>query len=78
MDSDVRGMPADLLVQGLKKLKSEISVVAICGPGQDRCPSADHELESFDPKKLLQLLGTLMPNEADRIEKHEEELNREI
>jgi CheY-like chemotaxis protein len=78
MDSDIRGMPADLLVQGLKKLKSDIPVVAICGPGQDPCPSADHELESFDPKKLLQLLGTLMPSEADKIEKHEEELNREI
>ncbi len=78
LDSDVRGMPADLLVQELKKLKGEIPVVAICGPGQDRCPSADHELESFDPKELLELLGSLMPKEADKIEKHEEELNREF
>jgi CheY-like chemotaxis protein len=78
MDSEVRGMPGEALVRGLKKLKSNIPVITICGPGQEPCPSADYELQSFDPKSLLELLGSLMPKEAKKIEKHEEELNREV
>jgi hypothetical protein len=77
MDSEIRDMSGEALVLGLKKLNHEIPVIAICGPGQDPCPSADHELESFDPKRVLELLESLMPKEARAIEKHEEELNRE-
>jgi CheY-like chemotaxis protein len=77
MDSEVRDMLGETLVLGLKKLKGDIPVISICGPGQNPCHSADYELESFDPKRLLELLGSLMPKEAKAIEKHEEELNRE-
>jgi CheY-like chemotaxis protein len=76
MDSEVIGMPGDTLVKELKALKKAIPIVAICGPGDDPCPSADHELESFDPRRLLELLGSLVPLEAAKIEKHEEEINR--
>jgi CheY-like chemotaxis protein len=78
MDSAVRGMKGEELVRGLKKLNTDIPVIVICGPGQDPCASADHQLQSFDPKSLLELLGSLMPKEAKKIEKHEEELNREL
>jgi response regulator RpfG family c-di-GMP phosphodiesterase len=76
MDSELRDMGGEALVKGLKAIKAGISVIAICGPGQDPCPSADHELQGFDPKNLLNLLGSLMPVESKAIEKHEEDLER--
>ena len=78
LDSEVPGMPCETLVEGLKKIKPDIPVVAICGPGDSSCRNADYELESFDPRRLLELLRTLLPKEADAIEKHEEDLNREV
>ena len=77
MDSEVAGMTAEALVERLKAVKPEIPVIAICGPGDHSCPNADYELESFDPRTLLQLLRTLLPKESDLIEKREEDLHRE-
>jgi response regulator RpfG family c-di-GMP phosphodiesterase len=78
LDSEVFGMPGDTLVQKLKLLNAKIPIVAICGPGQNPCPTADYELESFDPRRLLELLGSLVPKEAAGIEEHEEQLNRQV
>ena len=78
IDSDVRGMTGEELVQSLKKLQSDKPVIAICGPGQDPCPSADFELQSFDPNTLLKLLGSLKPKETKEIEKHERDLHGSV
>ena len=77
MDSVVSGMGCVALVDGLKKIKPKIPVVAICGPGDPSCANADYELESFDPRRLLELLRRLLPEEAEAIERREEFLNRE-
>ena len=77
MDSDVHGVSCDTLVQKLKTIKPGLPVIAICGPGDDPCPAADYELESFDPRRLLELLRTLLPKENEVIEKREEELHKD-
>jgi CheY-like chemotaxis protein len=76
LDSEIGGMSCDELVAGLKAIKPGIPVIAICGPGDHSCPGADYELESFDPRKLLELLRTLLPKENELIEKREEFLHR--
>jgi response regulator RpfG family c-di-GMP phosphodiesterase len=78
LDSEIPGMTCENLIQALKKVKARIPVIAICGPGNNPCPDADHELESFDPRRLLTLLQSLLPKEVDAIEKREEELNRDV
>ncbi len=78
LDSEVYGMSCEHLVKKLKEIKPGIPVIAICGPGDTTCPNADYELESFDPRKLLELLRTLLPKENELIEKHEEDLHREV
>jgi DNA-binding NtrC family response regulator len=78
LDSAIPGMSCGELVQELKKIKPGIPVIAICGPGDNPCPTADHELESFDPRRLLALLQSLLPKEVDAIEKREEQLNRDV
>jgi DNA-binding NtrC family response regulator len=77
IDSDVSDMSCEALVQALKAVKMGVPIITICGPGDHPCPNADHELESFDPRKLLELLRSLLPTETAAIEKREEDLHRE-
>lgn len=78
IDADVDGMTCDALVQELKKVKPGIQVIAICGPGDERSPHADYELDSFDPRRLLELLRSLLPNENEQIQKREADLHRDF
>jgi DNA-binding NtrC family response regulator len=76
LDADIRDLPCELLVQGLKEIKPGIPIVVIAGPGEEVCPSADFQVESFDPKQLLGILQRLLPQESAAIEANEEKLNR--
>ncbi|MBB6144620.1 DNA-binding response OmpR family regulator [Silvibacterium bohemicum] len=77
LDADVRDLPCDALVSALKAINPVIPVIAISGPRGTRCTGADHHLESFDPRKLLEILSALYPEETTQIEKRNEELERE-
>jgi CheY-like chemotaxis protein len=77
LDADIPGMPCETLVNGLKQVKPGIPVVAISGPGDDHCLGADRHVESFDPRKLLEALRDLAPEEVEGVELHEEQLKRE-
>ena len=70
-------MPCAALIAELKKIRPDLPVVAINGPGGGPCEGADHLLESFDPKRLLSLLQTLVPKQAAAIEENNERLSRE-
>lgn len=76
LDADVRDFSCDEVVARFKEIKPGIIVVAISGPGGKTCHKADRQLESFDPRELLQVLRSLQPNEVAIIEEQEEELNR--
>jgi DNA-binding NtrC family response regulator len=75
LDGDLRDIPCEVVAKSLKEIKPGIPIVVITGPHEDTCPSADHHLESFDPKQLLAILQNLQPVAHAEIEKHEEELN---
>jgi hypothetical protein len=74
LDEDVNDIPCHALIAALKAINPIIPVIAISGPAGKHCPGADHHLESFDPKKLLEILGALLPKETAEIEKRNEEL----
>ncbi len=74
MDADGSGMPGEQLIRSLKQIKSGIPVVVIVGAGHNYCPSADYELATFQPQKLLEVLCSLVPAAAEKIERHEWEL----
>jgi DNA-binding NtrC family response regulator len=77
LDSDVSDLPCHALVSALKAINPHIPVIAISGPGTRDCPGADHYLESFDPRRLLEILAALLPGETAQIEKRNEELESE-
>jgi CheY-like chemotaxis protein len=77
MDGELDDIPSEHLTQKLKKIEPKLPVIVICSPGYADCPSADVQLESFQPQKLLEALRKLKPREADAIEKHDEDINVE-
>jgi CheY-like chemotaxis protein len=74
MDSGMIDMPCHNLIAALKKVKPSIPVIVVCTPRHSDCEGADHTIESFNPKLLLDLLQTLQPEAAAHIEKRNEDL----
>jgi CheY-like chemotaxis protein len=76
LDAEIYGMSCETLARALKQIKAGIPIVVICGPGDNDCKGADYQLDSLDPRKLLETLQKLNPREFAAIEEHEEALNR--
>lgn len=76
LDAEIYGTSCTALTKELKLVKPGIPIVVISGPGDDECHGADYQVESLDPRKLLQALQKLNPAEVAEIEDHEEKLNR--
>jgi CheY-like chemotaxis protein len=74
LDESIRDIACQDVVTALKAIKPAIPIIAIASPRADHCPGADYHLESFDPRKLLEILTALQPEAAKRIEKRNEEL----
>jgi DNA-binding NtrC family response regulator len=75
IDAEIHGMSGDELVTRLKEIKPGIPVVVICAPGDGECSAADYQVESLDPRKLLEALKKLNPAEVAAIEAQEERLS---
>ena len=73
-DAGMEDMDCEDLVKALKKVRPDIPVVIICTPRAVPCTNADHTLESFDPRLLLDLLKKLQPQAVAAIEQRNEDL----
>jgi DNA-binding response OmpR family regulator len=76
LDAGMNDMPCTDLVRGLRKVRPDMPIIAICPPGSSACEGVTQQLESFDPRRLLAILQKLVPDAANAIEKHEEDLAR--
>jgi CheY-like chemotaxis protein len=77
LDGGLDDMTCEEVAGKIKLLQPKVPIIAITTPGFKGCPSADHQLESFDPAKLLEILRNLKPEAAAAIEKRNEQLSRE-
>jgi DNA-binding NtrC family response regulator len=77
LDGGMEDISAEDLVRDLKALAPKMPIIVIAPPGFAGCPSADFQLESFAPAKLLEILRGLKPKESARIEKRDEDLSVE-
>jgi CheY-like chemotaxis protein len=76
LDAGIRDMTCCDLVTKLKQIDAKLPIVVISAPGTHECTQADHQLESFEPGKLLALLQSLVPTETAAIEKRNEQLTQ--
>jgi CheY-like chemotaxis protein len=77
IDADIQGMSFEELIAQLKTLQPKAPVILIRNPHSDYSRLADHQLDSFQPAKLLELLQSLQPEKTEAIEKHNERLAKE-
>jgi CheY-like chemotaxis protein len=77
LDGSMRDMACSELIVTLRKVKPSLAIVAVSAPGADGCEGADHHLESFDPRQLLQVLERMVPEQTKAIEMINERLSRE-
>ena len=58
----------------LKALQPDTPVIVVGGSEEWDCDSADHFLDSFEPKRLLELIQEIEPAQTKAIEDHNEAL----
>ena len=77
LDGGLQDVGCDEVAARLKKIQPSIPIIVIAAPGFAGCPDADYILESFDPRKLLEILRALRPEDSAEIEARNEQLSRE-
>jgi CheY-like chemotaxis protein len=75
LDSGMRDMSCCDLTAGLKQLDPKLTVVIISAIDGHLCDGADYVLRSFDPASLLELLNSLVPEQAAAIKARSARLN---
>ncbi len=74
LSAGVSDIPAPQLVDSFKQRLPNLPVVVVSAPQGPACPSADYELENFNPARLIELLRQILPQQTDAILAHEAEL----
>jgi DNA-binding NtrC family response regulator len=70
---EVRDIPLHKLIAAIKECNPDVPVVMV-GPGIDEHPQPDHQVESFDPQRLLDVLQGLMPHKTAAIVENDQNL----
>jgi DNA-binding NtrC family response regulator len=74
IDADMEDMATDKFVQSIKKINSRLPVIIVGYPSKGSSEDADHQLETFEPRRLLDLLQRLCPESTSQISNHERKL----
>ncbi len=72
LDVSIADIPCGELIQKLKQLQPRLTIIAV---GKHGCHGADHSVESFNPKSLLELLERLHAEQTAQILQQEKALS---
>lgn len=72
-NSEVRDVPIDRLVKAFKDLNPAIPVIAI-GPLAYTTPKPDYIVDTFDPRRLLDVVQSIKPQTVTAILENEDKL----
>lgn len=73
-DAELPGVHCTDLIAAFKTIAPTVPVILVRPPFYEHCRGADHQLESFDPRALLELIERICPQETAAVEKRDEEL----
>ncbi len=68
LDAGMPDMPCSELVRAVKRVRPTVPVIVVSSPREHACEEADYSLDSFNPKRLLDLLEKLQPEQTAAIE----------
>ena len=77
LDAGLEDVSCEQMVREIKAKQPNLPVIVVGAPGSQDCPTADYQLDSFQPARLLEILSGLMPIETQAIEDTNENLSRE-
>ena len=66
------------LVAKLRSFAPQIRIVLTSGKHDVDCGDVDLHLESYDPRKLLEALAILFPEDNARLTQHEDEISHQL
>ena len=75
LDVGITDVPCGELIQRLKELQPRLPIIAV---GKHGCYGADHSVESFDPKSLLDLIERLHAEQTAEILEQEQVLSAQV
>lgn len=64
LNASIAGISCEQLIQRLRSVKPEIPVIVTSAGGHSHCPGEYHHVDSYDPKKLLDVLQKLKPEQT--------------
>ena len=68
LDAGMPDMPCSELVRAVKRVRPTVPVIVVSSPREHASEEADYSLDSFNPKRLLDLLEKLQPEQTAAIE----------
>jgi CheY-like chemotaxis protein len=73
-NSEVRDRPLAEVVDAIKAMNRRLPVIVVGPLNGSAVHQADYHIESFEPRRLLDLLQSLMPQKVSAITEHEDKL----
>lgn len=77
MNAEMHDMSCDELIDSLRQIRPTVPIVVVGRNWSGGCTGADHTVETFEPGELLAILQGLCPQQAEAVEKRNEELNQQ-
>jgi len=77
LDTQIQGLSCSEVVKQLRSKHARIPIVTVSPGGQDPCGDEQYHVSNFDPKRLLETLQKIRPNEMNQVVRHEDEISPE-
>jgi response regulator RpfG family c-di-GMP phosphodiesterase len=75
LNAVIPDMPCAEIVSSIRSRAPKLPIMVVKGPGAPECPGADHNIDSFDPVPLLELLRQLFPRAHEVIKRQDNALH---
>jgi DNA-binding NtrC family response regulator len=74
LDAESDGVSCEELIKQLHEVRSDVPVVSVAPGGHVHCPGARFNVDSHDPKRLIETLHRLCPEGAQEVDRKDEVL----
>jgi DNA-binding response OmpR family regulator len=77
LNASIHDVPCEKVVATIRGRLPQVPIIVVQGPSRESCPSASHNVDSFDPATLLELLHKLFPRASQAIKQQDDALKAE-
>jgi CheY-like chemotaxis protein len=74
LNASIHDVPCEKIVATIRARLPQVPIIVVQGPSGETCPGASHDIDSFDPASLLELLHKIFPRATDAIKQQDDAL----